>query len=151
MKTKREFCKELTTFVRKKYSQKEAMKFYIDIIQDFEKIKKQKPVKISLYLLLKSCDIRDIYKTARIILKVCKFMDINWETLLSESRKIELVNTRYICYYFITKMTKNSTKKIGMIFNRDHATVLHGCKKIENFIDIYHEWDDKISKLNLIL
>jgi len=151
MKTKREFCKELTTFVRKKYSQTEAMKFYIDVIQDFEKIKNQKPVKISLYLLLKSCDIRDIYKTAKIILKVCKSQDVKWENLLSKRQKIKLVNTRYICYYFIMNKTKNNDRRVAAIFDQNRCTVLHGCKKIENFIDIYHEWDDKISKLNLVL
>ena len=49
------------------------------------------------------------------------------------SRKREIVQARQLSMYFAKKITKSSLAVIGMqCGNKDHATVLHACKTIEN-------------------
>jgi chromosomal replication initiator protein len=58
-------------------------------------------------------------------------MDI--ETLQSKTRKRHIVQARQIAMYFAKKMTKASLASIGkQIGDRDHATVLHACKTVNN-------------------
>ena len=50
----------------------------------------------------------------------------------SQSRKMELVNARHIAMYLSRELTNNSLLSIGKYFgDRDHSTVIHGCKTIE--------------------
>jgi chromosomal replication initiator protein len=58
-------------------------------------------------------------------------MDIN--TLQSKTRKRDVVQARQLAMFFAKKYTKASLANIGsQIGNRDHATVLHACKTIDN-------------------
>ena len=57
-----------------------------------------------------------------------------------ESRKREYVNARQISMCLSRKYSKFSLAQIGMAHGeRDHATVLHACKTINNFLDIKDE------------
>jgi len=58
-------------------------------------------------------------------------MDIN--TLQSKTRRRHIVQARQIAMYFAKKYTKASLASIGsQIGKRDHATVLHACKTVDN-------------------
>jgi chromosomal replication initiator protein len=58
-------------------------------------------------------------------------MDV--ETLQSKTRKRHIVQARQLAMYFSKKMTKASLASIGsQIGKRDHATVLHACKTVDN-------------------
>ncbi len=58
-------------------------------------------------------------------------MDVN--TLQSKTRKRHIVQARQLAMYFSKKMTKASLASIGAkIGHRDHATVLHACKTVDN-------------------
>jgi hypothetical protein len=54
---------------------------------------------------------------------------------LGISRKRELVFTRQLCMFFARGKTKASLAAIGTYMNRDHATVLHAVKNINNLSD----------------
>ena len=61
-------------------------------------------------------------------------MDVN--TLQSKTRKRHIVQARQIAMYFAKKYTKASLASIGsQIGRRDHATVLHACKTVNNLAD----------------
>ena len=64
---------------------------------------------------------------------VCDYLDLPVECIQQTSRKREIVNARQLAMYFAKKITKSSLAVIGaQCGNKDHATVLHACKQIEN-------------------
>ncbi|MBP3762408.1 MAG: chromosomal replication initiator protein DnaA [Bacteroidales bacterium] len=64
---------------------------------------------------------------------VCDTLDLPVEAIQQTSRKREIVQARQLAMYFAKKITKSSLAVIGMqCGNKDHATVLHACKTIEN-------------------
>jgi hypothetical protein len=70
------------------------------------------------------------------------FLEINDCNILT--RKREIVECRQLCMYFAKKLTKKSLRTIGWYFGRkDHATVLHAVKTIDNLIETDREFYDK--------
>ncbi len=64
---------------------------------------------------------------------VSKYFDIDLQTLQSKTRKRHVVQARQIAMYYAKRMTKASLASIGsQIGKRDHATVLHACKTVDN-------------------
>ena len=67
---------------------------------------------------------------------VCDYFDLPIELLKSKTRKREVVQARQIAMYFAKKMTKSSLASIGAhCGGKDHATVLHACRTVNNLID----------------
>ena len=67
-----------------------------------------------------------------IISYVCKYYNIEEDTLRGQNRGREIVNGRQIAMYLIRRMTNLSLSDIGKEFSgRDHATVLHSLDKVE--------------------
>src|SRR5690554_3270239 len=64
---------------------------------------------------------------------VSDYFQMDVDTLQSKTRKRHIVQARQIAMYFAKKYTKASLASIGsQIGQRDHATVLHACKKVNN-------------------
>ena len=64
---------------------------------------------------------------------VCDSLTLPVDSIQQTSRKREIVQARQLSMYFAKKITKSSLAVIGMqCGNKDHATVLHACKTIEN-------------------
>ena len=53
----------------------------------------------------------------------------------SDTRKNDPVKARQQAIYLLKKHTKMSLHSIGDIFGKDHATVIHSIKTVENFIE----------------
>ena len=64
---------------------------------------------------------------------VSDYFQMDIETLQSKSRRRHIVQARQLAMYFAKKFTKASLASIGsQIGKRDHATVLHACKTVDN-------------------
>ncbi|MDT8346740.1 MAG: chromosomal replication initiator protein DnaA [Flavobacteriaceae bacterium] len=64
---------------------------------------------------------------------VSDYFQMDLELLQSKTRKRHIVQARQLAMYFAKKLTKSSLASIGsQIGDRDHATVLHACKTVEN-------------------
>lgn len=64
---------------------------------------------------------------------VCDYFNISVDSLQAKTRKREIVQARQLTMYFSKNMTKYSLASIGaQIGNKDHATVLHACKTVNN-------------------
>ena len=64
---------------------------------------------------------------------VSEYFQMDVETLQSKTRKRHIVQARQLAMYFAKKFTKASLASIGtQIGKRDHATVLHACKTVDN-------------------
>lgn len=67
---------------------------------------------------------------------VCDYFDMPIELLKSATRKREIVQARQLAMYFSKQLTKNSLASIGaQCGNKDHATVLHACRTVNNLAD----------------
>jgi chromosomal replication initiator protein len=64
---------------------------------------------------------------------VCEYFNLSVDSLQAKTRKREVVQARQLTMYFSKSMTKFSLASIGaQIGNKDHATVLHACKTVNN-------------------
>ena len=64
---------------------------------------------------------------------VSEYFQMDIATLQSKTRKRHIVQARQLAMYFAKKFTKASLASIGsQIGKRDHATVLHACKTVDN-------------------
>ncbi len=67
---------------------------------------------------------------------VCDYFGMPVGLIASKTRKREIVQARQIAMYFAKQMTKSSLSSIGSrIGGKDHATVLHACKTVNNLMD----------------
>jgi len=67
---------------------------------------------------------------------VCDYFNMPIESIRSKTRKREIVQARQIAMYFAKGMTKSSLATIGSVIGgKDHATVLHACKTVNNLIE----------------
>jgi chromosomal replication initiator protein len=67
---------------------------------------------------------------------VCDYFNMPIDLISSKTRKREIVQARQIAMFFAKSLTKNSLATIGsQIGGKDHATVLHACKTVNNLIE----------------
>ncbi len=73
---------------------------------------------------------------AKIKEAVCKYFDITTDTLLSSTRKREIVQARQIAMYLSRNLTSASLDSIGsQIGGKNHATVLYACSTVCDLMD----------------
>ena len=79
---------------------------------------------------------------------VCDYFDLPIELLKSKTRKREVVQARQLAMYFSKSMTKSSLAKIGMhCGGKDHATVLHACRTVNNLMDTDKQFKGYVTDL----
>ena len=67
---------------------------------------------------------------------VCNYFNIAVDQLQSKTRKREIVQARQVAMFFSKSLTKASLANIGsQIGGKDHATVLHACKTVNNLLE----------------
>ena len=81
------------------------------------------------YPLLDLCTIDPVSEIIR------KLNDVIGYDITQHTRKQEVVKGRQIAMWYLRNHTTLSLQEIGQTFNRDHATVLHACKVVQNIID----------------
>ena len=85
---------------------------------------------------------------------VCDYFSVPLDVLNSKTRKREIVQARQLAMYFSKMHTKSSLATIGLhCGNKDHATVLHACRTVNNLIETDKQFrvyvDDIDKKLKL--
>jgi len=76
-----------------------------------------------------------------IINVVCKYYKVTKDDLLGKKKNKEIVYPRQMCIYLVTEILAVPLKTIGLIFGRDHTTIMHSRDKIAGDMD-----DDKIKR-----
>lgn len=85
---------------------------------------------------------------------VSDYFQMDVDTLQSKTRKRHIVQARQLAMFFAKKYTKASLASIGsQIGKRDHATVLHACKTVDNLSSTDKQFkkyvDDLTKKLSV--
>ena len=75
--------------------------------------------------------LRDYYE------EYCQKVDMTLDQLYSKSRKRDLVEKRMVLMYTLRKSVGMTLHKIAHSLNKNHATIIHAVKSIENFIKVY--------------
>jgi chromosomal replication initiator protein len=84
--------------------------------------------------------------------EVCKYFDLEMEVIHSKSKKQEISQARQIAMYLSRKYTDKSYSNIGeMIGKRDHATVLHACKTVGNWIETDKKFKSTIQEIEQLI
>ena len=83
---------------------------------------------------------------------VCNYYNMKPETLVTRSRKREIVVARQVAMYLTKKHTSMALAGIGSLLGRyDHATVLHACKTIEGQIQVDKELQKSLAEIEKLL
>jgi chromosomal replication initiator protein len=81
---------------------------------------------------------------------VSDYFEMDVATLQSKTRKRHIVQARQLAMFFAKKFTKASLASIGsQIGKRDHATVLHACKTVDNLAETdkqFRKYIDDLTK-----
>lgn len=80
--------------------------------------------------------------------KVCSYYNISSDDVLSQKRNKEIAYPRQITMYLCKIMTNYNISTIGKFLgNRDHATVIYGCNKIEEDLKTNEELSDILDNI----
>ncbi|MGB7786294.1 MAG: chromosomal replication initiator protein DnaA [Salinimicrobium sp.] len=80
---------------------------------------------------------------------VSEYFQMDVETLQSKTRKRHIVQARQLAMFFAKKFTKASLASIGsQIGKRDHATVLHACKTVDNLASTDKQFNKFVDDIN---
>jgi len=83
-----------------------------------------------------------------IIDRVAGFYSLSTDDLLSRSRKQEVAKARQVAMYLCRELTEQSYASIGTRFGgRDHSTVIHAYKKIEDRIEEEPEVREEVTSI----
>lgn len=67
----------------------------------------------------------------------CAEVEITLEQLCNQSRKRDLVEKRMVLMYTLRRSLGMTLHKIAEAFGKNHATVIHAVKTIEDFLKVY--------------
>jgi chromosomal replication initiation ATPase DnaA len=87
----------------------------------------------------------------RILKAVSEVTLISENDILSKNRLQEIVFARHLYCYFACKNKMDSLKSIGTLINKDHATVIHGNKRISYELQYYPEVKQIVKRINFKL
>ena len=76
-------------------------------------------------------DSEKAYAPEYIIEKVADFYDIAPDEVIGKGKTKNVANARQMSIYLIRKLTGLTLEQIGEVLNRDHSTVLHSIRKVE--------------------
>ena len=108
----------------------------VELIDDEFKIVRTMEKKITYFAapaILSKKQPNDV-KTENIIADVCEVYGIELSDLMSKARHRILVEPRQVLFYILHKKMNIPCEKVGKMFNKNHATVLHGANNIKQFM-----------------
>ena len=83
---------------------------------------------------------------------VCEYFNITRDTLLSKSRKRQIVQARQIAMYMSRNLLNCSLATIGAeLVGKDHATVLHACTTVSDLMSTDKSFKQYVSDIEKML
>jgi chromosomal replication initiator protein len=79
---------------------------------------------------------------------VSDFFRVDPDLLSAKTRRREIVQSRHVAMYCCKKFTQQPLKTIGLRFGgRDHSTVIHACRAVENRLETEPAFRSEIDRL----
>ena len=83
-----------------------------------------------------------------IVETVCNHFNVSPSAVNGKSRRRELVVARQVSMFLAQKYTKMPASRIGkLVGNRDHSTVIHSCKHIEQLMQVDKTFRDELQSI----
>ena len=83
---------------------------------------------------------------------VANYFNLSIDDINGKKRSQNIVFPRQIAMYLCRKLLSNSMPKLGMAFGgRDHSTVIHGCNKIAELIEIDVQVRDIVTEIERLI
>lgn len=82
---------------------------------------------------------------------VCEYYGFTPEQLAGKRGKGILPWARHAFCYLMRKYTRHPVTAIGFIINRDHTTVIHSIRVVNDNIEVYPQYKDQITAIERIL
>ena len=87
-----------------------------------------------------------------IINQVADYFNLPPENVICTKRKKEYIKAKHIAMYALRKFTDFSLSEIGYNFNnKDHSTVLHAIRSVNNQRDIYKNYRNELDYIMHII
>ena len=83
----------------------------------------------------------------RIITLSCAEFGASEELVMSRARMVSIVLVRQVAMALSREFTDHSFMKIGAMFSRDHGTVIHAIKAVQNWCDTNPAFSAKLTAL----
>ena len=92
---------------------------------------------------------RETVPSAEVVIHhICKYYNIEEETIRGKNQSHDVANARQIAMYLIRRMTKLSLADIGKEFGgKDHTTVLHSLRKVEKQMNTDPSFKETINEI----
>ena len=96
---------------------------------------------------------RPIYNHSKghlIAYKVAKHYQVPFEVFMSRKRGKGIVFPRQVAMWMIKRFDWSedvSLERVGFVFKRNHATVIHGIKQVDNIMSCYFRERQEINEL----
>lgn len=90
---------------------------------------------------------KTVLERDRIVKAVCDYFKISKTSLVRGGRHTKYAHARYIAFLLLHKHTVLTKSEIGKIFNKDHTTVIHGIKKVNDLISVNYEIADHLAAI----
>ena len=84
-----------------------------------------------------------------IVAAVVKCTGIEFNKIQSLKRQRDIIFARHLFCYFTRKRTRLSYQEIGKIINRDHATILHSVRTVENLLEYDRDFKELVPKIQI--
>lgn len=93
--------------------------------------------------------VRPRLTVARIQAAVCDFYGLDIGSMTTQSREKRVARPRQVAMYLANRLTPKTSTAIGRCFgNRDHTTVLHAIKRIEQLQCVDEDLADDVRDLS---
>ena len=86
-------------------------------------------------------------RNQRIIDNIERLYKTKWNTVVSKSRKVELIEARRLYCALLRNVFGLSLQVIGKMVNTHHASVIHSIKMHDNYSEIYSGYDDNYNEI----
>ena len=78
---------------------------------------------------------------------ICEHFNFSFDQILKQDRRREIVFARNCLTYFLFKYTRMSKVAIGILLERDHTSVIHSLKALQDLIDTEERVSDTIIEI----
>jgi len=78
---------------------------------------------------------------------VCGYYGISETEVKGKKRQRHIVKARQVYFYLSRKYSRASLMAMAELLNRDHATAIHGIRKVEDELSVYPEFYAEMSDL----
>ena len=92
---------------------------------------------------IKTSPLPNLESATEMVKKICDKINITYEEMKSSTRIQEVVSARQSIWYIFNKEYGMTFTSISKIFNKNHATIIHGVKKVEDELYLYRKFDNK--------